>query len=151
MAEPRPLYEHRQSAVLMRASFAVGALVLLAVYATAPAGGGGVLVGLPLFVLLFIVFDGLTVRIAGGELRWAFGHLGWPRWRLRVADIAAVEPTRTTFWEGWGIRYTRRGWLYNVSGFEAVLIRKTDGKTFLLGTDEPGELAAAIERARRNP
>lgn len=150
MAELRPVYIHRQSAAYMRASFAAGAAVLLAVYATAPDGGRGVLIGLPLFALLFVVFDGLTVQIAGGELRWAFGHFGFPRWRQRIADIAAVEPTRTTFWEGWGIRYTRRGWLYNVSGFDAVLIRRTDGKTFLLGTDEPHKLVAAIESAKHS-
>jgi len=148
--DSRASYEHRQTAGFMRASFALGAAFLLAVYATAQDGGRGVLFALPLFALLFVVFDGLTIRIAGGELRWAFGHLGWPRWRLRIADIAAAEPTRTTFWEGWGIRYTRRGWLYNVSGFDAVLLRRTDGKTFLLGTDEPRKLVAAIESAKRS-
>ncbi len=151
MPEPLPLYEHRQTAVSIRVGFAFGAAVLLAVYATAPDGGRGVLIGLPLFVLLFLAFDGLTIRIVGGELRWAFGVFGFPRGRVALDDIAAAEPTRTTFWEGWGIRYTRRGWLFNVSGYDAVLIRKANGKTFLLGTDEPRKLVAAIERAKRRP
>ncbi len=148
--DSHPFYEHRQTALFMRTSFALGAAVLLAVYATAPDSRHGVLLGLPMLALLFIVFDGLTVRIDGGELRWAFGHFGWPRWRLRIADIATVEPTRTTFWEGWGMRLTRRGWLYNVSGFDAVLIRRTDGKTLMLGTDEPHRLVAAIESAKQS-
>ncbi|MCK6427469.1 MAG: hypothetical protein L6Q72_00055 [Burkholderiaceae bacterium] len=150
MAEPRPVYEHRQTAVFMRVTFALVSAVLLALYAAPPAEQRVLLIVAPLFLLLFLTFDGLTIRIAGGELRWAFGVFGFPRGRLALADIAEATATRTTFWEGWGIRYTRRGWLYNVSGFDAVLIRRTGGKTFLLGTDEPRKLVAAIESAKRN-
>jgi hypothetical protein len=64
-----------------------------------------------------------------------------------LADLAAVEVTRTRFWDGWGVHRTRRGWLYNVSGFDAVLVRRKDGKAFLVGTDEPRKLKAALERA----
>jgi hypothetical protein len=207
MSEPRPVYEHRQTAMFMRVSFALAVAVLLALYAAQPAEQHALLVVAPLFLLVFVAFDGLTIRIAGGELRWAFGVFGFPRGRLALADIAAATATRTTFWEGWGIRYTRRGWLFNlnfspqrhrghrelrqnkhlrlrntisrrvrherpakvclsrcslclcgstavfsfnVSGFDAVLIRRTGGKTFLLGTDEPRKLVAAIESAKRN-
>jgi hypothetical protein len=150
MAEPRPVYERRQTGVLMRVSFAVGAAVLLALYATQPEEQRVLLIVAPLLLLVFLAFDGLTIRIVGGELRWTFGHLGFPRGRVALADIAEAAATRTTFLDGWGIRHTRRGWLYNVSGFDAVLIRKTDGKTFLLGTDEPRKLVAAIESAKQN-
>lgn len=150
MAEPRPVYEHRQTAVFMRVSFALAAAVLLALYAAQPTEQRVLLIVAPLLLLVFLAFDGLTIRIVGGELRWAFGVFGFPRGRLALAHVAAATATRTTFWEGWGIRYTRRGWLFNVSGFDAVLIRKTDGKTFLLGIDEPRKLVAAIESAKRN-
>lgn len=150
MAEPRPVYEHRQTAVFMRVGFALAVAVVAALYAEPPTQQRVLLLVAPLFLLLFLAFDGLTIRIAGGELRWAFGVFGFPRGRLALADIAEATVTRTTFWEGWGIRYTRRGWLFNVSGLDAVLIRKTDGKTFLLGTDEPRKLVAAIDSAKRN-
>ncbi len=52
--------------------------------------------------------------------------------------------TETTFLQGWGIHYTSRGWLYNVSGFRAVAVKLKSGKQFLLGTDEPAQLRAAI-------
>ncbi|MDH4053534.1 MAG: hypothetical protein OEU93_18355 [Rubrivivax sp.] len=89
----------------------------------------------------------LTVRIRDGALQVRFG-LGWPRKTLPLAGIAAVEVTRTTFLEGWGLHRTRRGWLYNVSGFDAVLLRLTDGHSMMIGTDEPRRLKTAIERAR---
>jgi hypothetical protein len=73
---------------------------------------------------------------------------GWPRKTLPLKGIAAVEVTRTTFLEGWGLRRTRRGWLYNVSGFDAVLLRLADGRSMMVGTDEPRRLKAAIERAQ---
>jgi len=89
----------------------------------------------------------LTVRIQGGELQVRFG-LGWPRKTVPVAQIAAVEITRTTLLEGWGLRHTRRGWLYNVSGFDAVLLQLANGRSMMVGTDEPRRLKAAIERAQ---
>ncbi|MBI2298568.1 MAG: hypothetical protein HYU66_06380, partial [Armatimonadetes bacterium] len=63
-----------------------------------------------------------------------------------VQDIRSVECVRTNWWEGWGIHGTRRGWLYNVSGFDAVLITLEQGKSFMLGTDEPEVLAEALRR-----
>lgn len=150
MAEPRPVYEHRQTAVFVRVSFALAAAVLLSLCAAQPGERCALLLAAPLLLPVFLAFDGLTIRIVGGELRWAFGVFGFPRGRLALADIAEATATRTTFCEGRGIRYTRRGWLFNVSGFDAVLIRKASGKTFLLGTDEPRKLVAAIYSAKRN-
>jgi hypothetical protein len=46
--------------------------------------------------------------------------------------------------EGWGIRITTRGMLYNVSGRDAVEIRLDDGRRFRLGTDDPNGLVAAL-------
>jgi len=38
-----------------------------------------------------------------------------------------------------------------VSGHDAVLIERRNGKPFLLGTDEPRKLKAALEAAARRP
>jgi len=91
---------------------------------------------------------GWPMRIAflAGALQLRFGP-GFPRKSVNLADIAAAEVTRTNLWEGWGVHRTRRGWLYNVSGFDAVLVRRHDGKSFLVGSDEPRRLKAALERA----
>ncbi len=88
----------------------------------------------------------LSISIHDNALRLHFG-LGWPRKAVPIADIAAAEVTRTTFWEGWGVHRTRRGWLYNVAGYDAVLIRRHDGSSLLVGSDEPRRLKTAIERA----
>ena len=48
------------------------------------------------------------------------------------------------WWWGWGVRYYGQGWLYNVSGLDAVEIRLKSGKHIRIGTDEPEALVAEI-------
>jgi len=55
---------------------------------------------------------------------------------------------RNKWWYGLGIRLTPHGWLYNVSGLDAIEIVRRSGKTFRVGTDEPKALAAALRAAR---
>jgi hypothetical protein len=148
----RPLYEHRQAGWLMRITL-VATLLLLIVMAVVPGLSpqpipllapviGGVFAG-----VVGWTWGALTVRIQDGALHVRFGF-GWPRKTVALTEIASVEVTRTTFWEGWGLHRTRRGWLYNVSGFDAVLLRLANGRSMMVGTDEPRRLKAAIERAR---
>lgn len=129
----------------MRLSFLLGGVGLAAAYFLDPAGAGWLAVALPLLALVFVAFDGLTIRVTRDEVAWRFGHLGFPRGHLALEQITSVEVTRTRFWDGWGIRRTQRGWLFNVSGYDAVILRRRDGKATLLGTDEPLRLKAAIE------
>lgn len=144
-SEARPRYEHRQDGGITRIAFGIGALVLPALLLLDRASSPAAYVAAPVLLLAFLAFDGLRIRVTAQELAWRFGHLGFPRGRVALADIAGAEVTHTSFWEGWGIRRTRRGWLYNVSGYDAVLITRRDGKTLLLGSDEPRKLKAAIE------
>ena len=91
------------------------------------------------------LFRSLTIEISETRLIWFFGS-GWPRKSVPLSEIASVEPIRTGFLNGWGIHYTSRGWLYNVSGYGAVAIKLRNGKQFCLGTDQPQELAAFLSR-----
>jgi hypothetical protein len=54
------------------------------------------------------------------------------------------ELARSNWREGWGIRVTSRGMLYNVSGTGAVEVRLRSGERFRLGSDEPETLLRAI-------
>jgi hypothetical protein len=148
MGKPtRPRYEHRQGGGFTRFTFVLAVALMPALYLLDPKVGPALLVATPLLLLAFAAFDGLTIRIDAQALTWRFGHLGFPRGRVALADIADAAVTRTTFWEGWGIRRTRRGWLYSVSGYDAVLVTKRDGKTFLLGSDEARKLKSALDSA----
>ena len=61
-----------------------------------------------------------------------------------------MELTRTRFWDGWGVHRTRRGWLYNVGGYDAVVLSRRDGTALLVGSDDAPRLKSAIERAREH-
>jgi hypothetical protein len=112
----------------------------LGVFGSAMLGGFGVLA---------VLFSSLTVKVTDQELLFYFGPGFWTR-RVALDDILRVEVVRNSALYGWGIRYTRHGWLYNVSGLQAVEVRIRGEGQIRIGTDEPDKLKQAIERAR-NP
>ncbi len=102
-----------------------------------------VLAVVPLLLLCGWLFYSLTIEIGDGELRWRFGP-GLIRNRIPLQEIASATPVRTSALEGWGIHFSRFGWLYNVSGCDAVAITLKNGKKFALGTDEPQTLVTRL-------
>ncbi len=152
----RPFYEHTQVGWISRLLFVVGAVLALVLPPHRGTYVGAHMVPFITALAILLVgalFSRLTVRIDRDALRVAFGP-GWPRKVLQLRDVESVELTRTTWIEGWGIRFTRRGWLWNVAGFDAVLLRLRGGKSLLIGTDEPRRLHAALaqvlEQRRRS-
>jgi hypothetical protein len=97
----------------------------------------------PLILLVTAwLFRSLTTEITERELRWRFGS-GLIRNSVPLNEIISAEPVRTGL--SWGIHWSpRTGWLYNVSGFDAVAVTLCNGKKFALGTDEPQALAARL-------
>ena len=144
-------YEHTQHAPLLR--------VLIWIIAVA-VGGGGILssfrsnIGraLPLLLTsvllagLAILFDTLTVKVSRTYISIKFG-IGIIRKKFAVSDAQNAAIVRNGWYYGWGIRLTPHGWLYNVSGLDAVEIQLRNGRKFRIGTDEPVELLAAVQAA----
>ncbi len=141
-----PIYSRTQSLwlvwVLLPAPLSGAAAQLLA-KDDAAATAGLVLLALTSAVLL-LTLSSFTVDVGEGRVEWRFGKLGWPRWQVALGEIERVEVTTTTFWEGWGIRKTRTGMLYNASGNQAVRLTLQSGRTLRLGSDEPERLASFI-------
>src|ERR1041384_4989714 len=134
-------YKHTQRGTFILVAMSVLSLALLVI-------GFAVLKPLLIVVLILVLcgwlFHSLTIEIADGELRWRFGP-GLIRKRVPLTEIASAQLIRTTFINGWGIHLTSFGWLYNVSGFDAVAITLRNGKRFALGTDEPQALHMNIQ------
>ena len=97
-------------------------------------------------LIALALFYKLTITINEETLCASFG-IGMIRKRVSVAEIVACEPIRIRWWYGWGIHLTPYGWLYNVSGLDAVAIALRNGGKFALGTDDPRGLVDAIERS----
>lgn len=102
------------------------------------------LFAVPLLILCGWLFSSLTIDITDLELRWRFGP-GIIRKRVALEEIVAAEAVKTNSLEGWGIHLSRFGWLYNVSGYDAVAVTLRNGKRFALGTDEPQALVSKLQ------
>ena len=98
-------------------------------------------------IILLIVaalFWGLTVEVNKDVVRLYFGFGIIHRSILRE-HIAMVTQVRNRWWWGFGIRWTPHGWMWNISGLDAVELTYHNGKKFRIGTDEPEALLEALK------
>ena len=143
---PVPRYRHTPFGT------AIGVPLLLL---AALADGVGTLTGVTLIAVLgsalmavfLALFYALVVEIDATHRRFHFG-IGWIRKRVPLAEIADARPVRNAWLYGWGIHRTPQGWLYHVSGWDAVEITLNSGQRLRLGTDEPRRLAQILRWAR---
>ncbi len=89
------------------------------------------------------IFSSMTVTIEDDLLTVRFG-LGIFRKRLILSAIESCEIVENPWYYGWGVRRIPGGWLFAVSGREAVEVIMKSGKRYRIGSDEPEVLAAAI-------
>jgi hypothetical protein len=104
------------------------------------------LAGLIIMVIALGLFATLTVVVDEQMIKIRFG-LGIIRKGFRLKDIEAYRVVENPWYYGWGVRYTPRGWLFNVSGFSAIEIQMKNGKLYRIGTDDPEGLAKAVGEA----
>jgi hypothetical protein len=142
MEQPNETYRHTQIGWVLLAALAAGAGVVL--FATNKTGWStAASVVLTLLTVVAVLFCTLTVRINGGLIECRYGP-GLICKYIPLATVRGVRTVRTEWYQGWGIRLTSDGWLFNVSGLDAVEVELADGKRIRIGTDEPQVLAAAI-------
>ena len=94
------------------------------------------------------LFYSLTVEISNDHLEIRFG-VGIVKKSFDIRDIEKAYPVRNRWYYGWGIRLVPHGWLYNVSGLDAIEIVLSSGKRYRIGTDQPNELAQAVNETRK--
>jgi hypothetical protein len=139
------MYEHRQPGRLLLGMMTGAAVLFLVVVSREPATHWFVLPPLAVLVVVAYLFSALTVRVDNTSVTARFGP-GLIRKSFSLADIVSCGPVRNHWWYGWGIRKIPGGWLYNVSGLDAVELRMKNGRVYRVGTDEPKALAAAISQ-----
>ena len=123
---------------------AVGAAVVLIVALSAQTGWHPVAVAvLVLLVAALAMFCCLTIEIDRRQLRCFFGP-GLIRRTIAVHEIVSAQPVRNRWYYGWGIRMTPTGWMFNVSGLDAVDLGLASGSRFRIGTDRPDEVIRAL-------
>ena len=102
-----------------------------------------------LAIAVLLLFHNLTVFTDENSLRLKFG-IGLIGKRIPFDQIESCQPAKNSWWWGWGIRrIPGGGWLYNISGLDAVELKMKKGSVIRIGTDEPEVLSAVINERLR--
>jgi hypothetical protein len=86
--------------------------------------------------------DGLYVKFF--PFHWSFQRI--PLENLKGIAVTTYRPILD--YGGWGIRYGIAGKAYNVSGNRGVKLTFFKGRSLLIGSQQPEELAEALEAFR---
>ena len=108
-----------------------------------------------ILAIALLLFWSLTVvvRRDAVELTFGWGPIGKT---FMLKDIVSCGRVRNHWSWGWGIRWVPRwwpigdgfgGWLFNISGLDAVEIEMNNGRVYRIGTDDPAGLEKAIRDA----
>lgn len=99
-----------------------------------------------LFLLCLACFNKITITITKTTLSFSMG-IGLIKKTYQLSDIKSCTPIKNNIINGWGIRRILGGWLYNVSGFQAIELRfKNENKIIRIGTDKPNEVVAEVKK-----
>lgn len=103
----------------------------------------------PVFVLITLLillplFYNLQVRVTQNQINCSFG-IGLISKTIPLEDIKTAKVVKNPWYFGWGIRAIPGGWMFNVSGWDAVELNLKSDQKFRIGTDDPDGLLSAVE------
>jgi hypothetical protein len=100
---------------------------------------------LTVLIISVILFSSLTVIGKENFIKIKFGP-GLIKKTFYLKNIESCKVVKNKWWYGWGIRKIPKGWLFNVSGLDAVEITMKNGKVYRIGTDEPQKFNEFIQK-----
>lgn len=143
----RKKYKHTQIGYLLLFIYSV-VILFISYLAIVTHFNPIVLAVLIILLITLALFPTLTVTVDDRLVKLYYG-LGLIHKQFLLKEIETFRPVKNPWYYGWGIRYTPRGWLFNVSGLSAIELHMKSGKQYRIGTDEPAGLAQAIDEALR--
>ena len=102
-------------------------------------------ISLAILAVVSILFSSLTVYVNDEEISWHFGMKFWHR-SIKLSQIASAKIITTKWYYGLGIRLTPAGWLYTVTGNQAIELTKTSGEKVTIGTNDGYRLIAQLKK-----
>jgi len=103
---------------------------------------------LPILAVALTVATELRVTVEPGALRIRFFPFTTRTIERRaIAGIEARTYRPIREYGGWGLRFSRRGRAYSISGDRGVELTLTDGRKVMIGSRRAEALAAALLRA----
>ena len=116
------VYNHTQIGFLLLIIYSI--IILFVVSLIIVTGFNPFVLGAMIILLIALgSFSALTVVVDDRMIQIRFGF-GVIRKTFILKEIASFRPVRNPWYYGWGIRFTPRGWLFNVSGFSAIELKK---------------------------
>jgi len=140
-------YRHTQIGWVTATGLTIGIVIVGMALLTGDESWVALLV-LVLLVIALIAYSSLTVIVTDDTLHVRFGP-GLIRRQYSLSEVESSRQVRNSLFYGFGTRMTPHGWLYNVSGFDAVEVEFNTGKMIRIGTNEPQALDAALQEAVR--
>lgn len=114
-----------------------GMIIILAAF--------GILLPLFIFSIRFVIVvrnSGIYIKFF--PVHFSFKH--YPFESISAYDAVTYRPLRD--YGGWGIRYSSQGKAYNIKGNRGLMLKFTDGKHLLLGSQESDVLKMSVDQAR---
>ena len=139
-------YEHTQIGYLTIT--AIGAALLYVIYLVGISDFNWVtLIVMLILGTALLLFATLKVTISDDWLEIRLG-IGIIRKKIPLKDIQSAQVINYPWYYGWGWRLSLRGeWIYSVSGLGALKINTKTGVKYIIGTDDPEELATAVRKS----
>ena len=135
-------YKHTQIGYLL--IIALGAATVMIGYLTFATNFNlGAIFLFAFMTLCLLVFAALTVQVTDQAINLRFG-IGAIQKRFALKDIQTYRAVKNPWYYGWGIHAIPGGWLFNVSGWEAVELQMKNGSKYRIGTDDVSGLIEAI-------
>jgi len=136
-------YKHTQIGYVL--IIALGAaVVMIGNLAVATKFNPGVFLPLAIMILCLLAFATLTVQVNDQAIILRFG-IGLIRKSFRLQDIQAYQAVKNPWYYAWGIHAIPGGWIFNVSGWEAVELQMKNGRKYRIGTDDVQRLVSVLE------
>ena len=98
------------------------------------------------FVLIYLLFYGMTIIVSDEKIVISFG-VGIIKRSIALNRISSVATVKSPWYYGWGIRFIPNGMLYNVGGSAGVELKmKSTERVVRIGTKNPTQLRTEISR-----
>ena len=147
------VYEYTKKAIALRWFYGLYALFILALSVYGLINKefgcfnviGGVLIS-GVFVYLLLFTTSLTVRVTSTEIQIICG-IGYPKKSFSAEEILNVMQVRNRGFQRHGFnRRIPKGRNFSINNPDAVELQLRNGRKCRIGTDEPKQLLAAIQK-----
>jgi hypothetical protein len=103
-----------------------------------------------IFLICLLIFYKLTIYIDENYVGFSLG-IGLIKKKYPVSEIKSCRAVKNSPFTGLGIRKILNGWLFNVSGLNAIeLTFRNNDSVIRIGTDKPEEVSQIINRLIHN-